>query len=414
VTPLSSYPSSLESKLFDAVTRADADLFDALALEVFAYQYAHNAPYRRFCDRRSVTPDCLGHWRQIPAVPTSAFKVADLTCHPGRPSTLFLTSGSTQGADRRGRHLVADLALSDTAVLSNAQAHLFPDLSRSGRRILILSLTPPPSERPHSSLIHMIDLLMRRWGTSGSRYLSASNGLDGETLRRVLRCAESEKMPTALFGTTAAFALWFEACADLGWQVALPAGSRLMDTGGRKPAEGAGLPSSPAALNSIDHRDVFLSSAERLLGLPAHAVVNEYGMTELGSQFYMGTRAGEISESSRLTDSAACTDSLLLPRRSVRPPMPPYQEPTGLYTVPSWVRVRLIDPATGEDVPDGETGLLCHYDLANLHSVMAVQTDDLGVRPPGMVGGFYLLGRVAGAEPRGCSLDPSAALLAPR
>ena len=50
---------------------------------------------------------------------------------------------------------------------------------------------------------------------------------------------------------------------------------------------------------------------------------------------------------------------------------------------------------------DGETGLLRIFDLANVFSVMAVQTEDLAVRRGD---GFELLGRAELAEARGCSL----------
>jgi hypothetical protein len=52
-------------------------------------------------------------------------------------------------------------------------------------------------------------------------------------------------------------------------------------------------------------------------------------------------------------------------------------------------------------VADGETGLIRVLDLANVSSVMAVQTEDLGVRREG---GFELMGRARMAELRGCSL----------
>ena len=54
-----------------------------------------------------------------------------------------------------------------------------------------------------------------------------------------------------------------------------------------------------------------------------------------------------------------------------------------------------------QPLADGETGLLCHFDLANVGSVLAVQTEDLGVVEHGRV---KLHGRVPGAEPRGCAL----------
>jgi hypothetical protein len=55
----------------------------------------------------------------------------------------------------------------------------------------------------------------------------------------------------------------------------------------------------------------------------------------------------------------------------------------------------------GREVADGQTGLIGVFDLANVFSVMAIQTDDLGVRHGD---GFELLGRAALVEPRGCSL----------
>ena len=107
--------------------------------------------------------------------------------------------------------------------------------------------------------------------------------------------------------------------------------------------------------------------------MPFEAIVNEYGMTELLSQFY------DVS-------AAETSGKTLEVRRHVPP---------------AWVRTRVLDPNTLSALPIGEPGLLCHYDLANAGSVMAVLTEDLGVA----VGdGFRLLGRVQGAEPRGCSI----------
>jgi len=65
------------------------------------------------------------------------------------------------------------------------------------------------------------------------------------------------------------------------------------------------------------------------------------------------------------------------------------------------LRARAVDPTTLEPVPDGEPGILCHVDLANALSVVAVQTEDVGVMEGRR---FRLLGRAAGAEPRGCAL----------
>jgi hypothetical protein len=71
------------------------------------------------------------------------------------------------------------------------------------------------------------------------------------------------------------------------------------------------------------------------------------------------------------------------------------------FHFPPWVRVQIISPETGREVVDGETGLIRVLDLANVFSVMAVQTEDLGIRRGN---GFELIGRAQFAEPRGCSL----------
>ena len=68
---------------------------------------------------------------------------------------------------------------------------------------------------------------------------------------------------------------------------------------------------------------------------------------------------------------------------------------------PVWMRTLAVDPATLAPLPDGTPGLLCHFDLANAGSVLAVQTEDLGVIEDGRL---RLLGRIPGAEPRGCAL----------
>jgi hypothetical protein len=116
------------------------------------------------------------------------------------------------------------------------------------------------------------------------------------------------------------------------------------------------------------------------VGIPVGRIVNEYGMTELLSQFYEPVLSGEVPE-----------------------------DPDQRWHVgPSWVRTRILDPETLDPVEPGAPGLLCHLDLANLDSTMAVLTEDVGIELPGRGprGGraFRLLGRASGSEPRGCSL----------
>jgi hypothetical protein len=76
-------------------------------------------------------------------------------------------------------------------------------------------------------------------------------------------------------------------------------------------------------------------------------------------------------------------------------------ENSGLFAFPPWVRRQVICVETGGPVGESKTGLLRVFDLANIWSVMAVQTEDLVV---GHSGGFKVLGRAANSAPRGCSL----------
>jgi hypothetical protein len=71
------------------------------------------------------------------------------------------------------------------------------------------------------------------------------------------------------------------------------------------------------------------------------------------------------------------------------------------FEFPPWARAQIISPETGREVRAGETGLLRIFDLANVLSAMAIQTEDLAIRRGD---GFELIGRSELAEPRGCSL----------
>jgi hypothetical protein len=209
-------------------------------------------------------------------------------------------------------------------------------------------LVPSPGAAPHSSLSFMMGALAAR-AAGGEQHwcIGAGGTLDFERLRALLEGFGKAGRPVLLLGTALAFLHWLEAADNLR----LPAGSLVFETGGYK---GSGRSLSKNALYAM---------FERRLGIAAGDVINEYGMTELSSQCYT--------------------------RGLGRP-----------HTAPPWVRAIAIDPATGREVADGETGVLRIYDLANLGSVLAIQTRDLAIRRGA---DFELLGRDPAALPRGCS-----------
>jgi hypothetical protein len=112
-------------------------------------------------------------------------------------------------------------------------------------------------------------------------------------------------------------------------------------------------------------REEFLGLVQTYLGISQASSINEYGMCEMSSQFYA---------------------------RGASP----------VLQGPPWVRTLVMDLETGEPVQEGANGALRHFDLANVDSVLAIQTEDLG-EAHGK--GFILKGRVPAADLKGCSLD---------
>jgi hypothetical protein len=356
-------PSALQEELLERMRAGvgapigDAD-FDRLALAAFHHQYDHNAPYRAYCRSRGATPGSVTGWPEIPAVPTSAFKAVPLVCgSPAEAAAVFRTSGTTRGRERRGEHYVPDLALYHASLRASFEAHLLPDRAR----LPVLSLVPPPAELPDSSLSHMVATVADAFGARGGGWYSGGDGVDVAGLLGALRAAIEEGTAVCLVGTSFALVHLLDALVAQEERVSLPPGSRVMDTGGFK-----------GRSREVPREALYAMIGERL-GVGAAWCVNEYGMTEMGSQFY-DTAAGDA-------------DGAEVGRR--------------LYRGPPWVRTRAVDPETLALLPDGEPGILRHWDLANLGSVAAIQTEDLGVCE---AGGFRLHGRAAGAEPRGCSL----------
>ncbi|MGD0539761.1 MAG: long-chain fatty acid--CoA ligase [Verrucomicrobiota bacterium] len=341
--------------------------FNELALEAFALQCERVPTYHRLCSARGVAPDRVAHWTELPALPTIAFKEFDVTSlAPEERTRVFHSSGTTVGQPGRHFHDEASLAVYEVALRPWFQAHVLPEtLAPGGKRLRLLVLTPPAEGVPNSSLAHMFAVAVREWGTADSAFLAAP-GADGAWLLRwaaalaVLREAETAGQPVCLLGTAFSFVHLLDHLEAAGMRLNLPAGSRVLETGGYK---GRSREVPKSELHAL---------IKKRLGLPASHILCEYGMSELGSQAYDGVvGAGAMTAVSRV------------------------------FHFPPWARVCVVSPETGREVGEGETGLLRIVDLANVRSVIAIQTEDLAARRGG---GFELVGRVPQTGPRGCSL----------
>ncbi len=345
----------VHDRVIDFIHDRGAGAFEPLALAVFAHQYALIAPYRRMCDRYGRTPDTVTDWREVPIVPVLAFKHQELCC--GAPSRVFLSSGTTEGTERRSRHAMPDLRLYHAAALAGLKEFVFPDVPQ----MRLLSLVPSASTWPESSLAQMVTWTAEAFGAPGSATFAHVDRLDWVGFVEALRQSERDGEPVCIMTTTGALIHFFEQCRSAGWSFRLPHGSRLVDTGGLKGA--------PRSLS----RAGVLQAVWNTCAIPGYFVTNEYGMTELSSQFY---------------------DNVIRDRWRGRMT---HRAKAG----PHWVRTRVLDPGTLCEVAPGESGLLCHVDLANAASALSVLTEDLGRVTPD---GFELRGRAVGAETRGCSL----------
>lgn len=371
--------------------------FATLARELFALQFMHVAPYRRLCEARRVNPDSLTDWRQIPAVPAAAFKELELTSlAPAGRTTVFHSSGTTEHRPSRHFHCADSLAVYEASLLPWFARHLVPDVvgcvcpsappdgldiaaARGGQtRPTILSLAPPPEQAPHSSLVHMFATVSHAFGAPDSGFAGRTGAddswsLDFAAALAALRHAGQSDRPLMLLGTAFMFVHLLDELAQHGLSPALPPGSRVMETGGYK-GRSRELPKSE--LHAL---------ITQRLGVPPEFIVCEYGMSELSSQAYdrvagdqWQVTSGAPARASRNTEHGA----------------------RGFH-FPPWARAQVISPETGREAAEGETGLLRVFDLANVRSVMAIQTEDLAARRGD---GFELLGRAAQSEARGCSL----------
>ena len=345
--------SSIEDEViaFMHMKAVDDAAFNTMALRLFKHQSQLNLPYQRFCQMRGKTSRTVTHWHDIPAVPINAFKDLDLTCTPpSHCERVFMTSGTTRG-DIKGRHFHPSLSVYDTSMRLNFAQHLM----NHKPKVRMGMLFPTVDMMPNSSLAHYLRLALEHFGSPDSRYFIGPSGLDIQGLAQTLQEAEKNGEPIALLGASYSMVHAMDALDAKGLSFKLPASSWLFDTGGFK-----------GQSREID-TDSFYNQLSSTFGVPRSHCFNMYGMTELSTQLYD-------------------TGNSSIP---------------SIKRGPHWIRTRVIDPISGQDMPKGQRGILVHTDLANYNSVTTILTEDLGIATDD---GVILLGRAQGAQAKGCSL----------
>jgi len=324
---------------------SDGKAFDCLARDIAEFQARYIPGYARLCRSAASRPSVLA----FPAVPTDAFRVARVSVWEEHETPIaFRTSGTT---GPRGTHWFRTCATYDAGAVAFARHALDVD-----RALPVIVIGPSPAEQPDSSLVHMIAELVATLGppqADAPTYFIQDGILDLAALdERVAKLLYEGVDEVLVLGTSLAYAHLLDALAEAKFR--LPERARVMQTGGFKTSE-----------RELDAATLRRDIA-RAFCIDARAVVSEYGMTELSSQFWE-TTTGAMN----------------------------------VYVEPPWARVIPVDAETLLPVQDGDVGLARIEDLLNVDSAVAIVTAD---RVRRVQGGFELLGRMPGAPPRGCSI----------
>lgn len=308
--------------------------FEATALEVFRYQYEQLTVYRDYVDSLGRQVNAIRKLSQIPFLPISFFKTHEILATAKQAQLIFESSGTTGAIN--SKHYVANAEIYEESLLEGfKQAFGHPS------EYCFLALLPNYLERKNSSLVYMVNRLMKE----SQHHHNGFYLYDNEALYNKLQELERQGQPTLLFGVSFALLDFAEK-----YNIALKH-TQIIETGGMK-----------GRRKEITREELHQTLC-RAFG--TSQIYSEYGMTELLSQAY--------------------------------------SKAAGTYHCPAWMRIcirEINDPFTYTDF--GVTGGINVIDLANLHSCAFIETQDLG--RINSDGSFTVLGRFDTSDIRGCNL----------
>jgi hypothetical protein len=329
-------PEHIRNEVFNV----DSAAFEALALEIFLFQYEQNKVYNQFCKTLNIIPGDVKRLEQIPFLPIQFFKTKPVKNTIFESDTVFESSGTTGSVN--SRHFVKDTGVYEESFLT-AFTLFYGDIADYS----IMGLLPSYQERGNSSLVYMVNELVRRSGSARSGfYLNEDERLYDAVMKN-----EKEGKKTLLIGVTYAL-------LDLSEK--FPSTLRntiVMETGGMK-----------GRRKELTRQEVHGLLKQRW-GL--NAVHSEYGMTELLSQAYSSGN--------------------------------------GRFISPPWMKILLraeddpFDVTTSEEmITHFASGAINVIDLANIYSCAFIATDDISRLYPD--GSFEVMGRMDNSDIRGCGL----------
>lgn len=308
--------------------------FDALAMEVFRFQFENNSVYRSFCDLLYKHPSDVKTVNEIPFLPIQFFKTHEVLSSRSDIEKTFTSSGTTGSIT--SKHLVTDLSIYEESYLKGFQ-YFYGNVEDYA----VLALLPSYLERDGSSLIYMVDDLIKKSKHPESGFYLNNLADLSMTLNRL----ESKGQKTLLIGVS--FAL-----LDLVEQFQFSLKNTIvMETGGMKGRR----------------KEIIRQELHYILksGFGVEQIHSEYGMTELLSQAY--------------------------------------SKGNGIFKCPPWMKVTTRDTEDALSIQQpNKTGGVNVIDLANINSCAFIATQDLGKVYNN--GDFEIIGRFDNSDIRGCNL----------
>lgn len=322
----------LRKRIFNIKTAGE---FDEVALEVFRYQVAGNSLYREYITALGSDPVSVRYPSEIPFLPVTFFKDHKVLTLMKMPEAVFESSGTTGMAT--SKHFVGDLSVYEES-FTRGFTHFYGDPSG----YIFAALLPSYSERENSSLIYMMNSLIKKSKYPDSGFYNN----DWEKLIKNLEKAKDSGRKAILVGVSFALLDLVEKYSpDLS-------GIIVVETGGMK-----------GRRKEITRQELHTILKTRF---NVETIHSEYGMTELLSQAW--------------------------------------SQGDGLYYCPPWMKALIRDPQDPLTIFDkpGRTGGINIIDLANINSCSFLAVNDLGKLHED--GGFEVLGRFDNSDIRGCNL----------
>lgn len=316
----------------DELWNLTPERFLKLSQTLYQFQAENNPVYKRWIELSKQTEPLLEQVNQIPFLPISFFKTQDVFIGP-KPTTLFESSGTTQ--DVVSKHWVAD-----THIYEQSFFTCFELFYGNPADYCIIGLLPSYLERQHSSLVYMVERLIKASAHPQSGfYLN-----EFEKLNLLLQQLEAQQQKTFLIGVSFGLIDFLEAYPQ---QLKY---TTIIETGGMK---GRKEELSKPELHALLAKNSGVANIQ-----------SEYGMTELLSQAYA------IKE--------------------------------GIFKCPPWMKVLVGDVYDPTILKKEGRGILHIIDLANIYSCAFIATQDLGEVYAD--GSFQVIGRADNSDRRGCSL----------